>query len=123
MLVFKSSYDVVVQDRDYQLKRIDNLKETHQQEIDRYKIKIKQLETKIEKLYSDELENSEFEVDFKAINAFSIERIAKPDTNKTIIGYIIKEKDCDCVKEWEFSCSAAQHQKLVEQFKKVVLKK
>jgi hypothetical protein len=64
------------------------------------------------------IEQSEFEIDFKAIKAFSIERSLENGQAITIIGY--KDKD-DNDKEWNFTCSEEKHKQLAEQFRKDIL--
>lgn len=56
-----------------------------------------------------------FEVDFKALRAFSIERIKGKGT---VIGYYDKSEK---VHEWTLFCSEKEHQKLAEQFRKELL--
>jgi regulator of replication initiation timing len=72
-----------------------------------------------------ELSKAAFSVDWKTMNAFSIERVREHDTHKTIIGYMVSEpfettQDgvyCnDSVREWSLSCSLAEHQRLVDEF-------
>lgn len=123
MFVLQSNYDAVVEDRDYWKNQYDAMLEIKQLNNNNYKNKIKELEDKIETLYSEELENSEFEFDFKAVKAFSVERINRNGKPETIIGYIVNEAGNEIVKEWTFECSFTQHQKLVEQFKKIILKR
>jgi hypothetical protein len=61
---------------------------------------------------------SEFEINFKSINAFSIERAIKEKVLVTLIGY----KDINGnVQVWFFRCSEETHKRLVKQFKKEIL--
>ena len=68
----------------------------------------------------NKVQQSEFELDFKAINAFSIERTVQGDQAVTIIGY--KDKD-GTIGQWTFQCSEEKHRQLAEQFKKDILGK
>jgi hypothetical protein len=61
---------------------------------------------------------AEFEIDFKAINAFSIERAPHDKKEVTVVGY--KDKD-DEVQQWYFQCSRETHKRLSEQFKREIL--
>jgi hypothetical protein len=61
-----------------------------------------------------------FEINFRCINAFSIERLVLPknssqkyDTERTSIGYLTGGK----IQEWVFCCSRETHERLVEEFK------
>ena len=66
-----------------------------------------------------------FEIDFKKLNAFSIERVLPINQNtnfnvlpiqfheNTAIGYLVEGE----VKEWYFSCDMSTHQRLVLEFK------
>jgi predicted Zn-dependent peptidase len=58
-------------------------------------------------------------VDWRAINAFSIERIYNKTENQaqTVIGYILATKDDRITKEWYIFCNEEHHEKLVEDFK------
>lgn len=58
-----------------------------------------------------------FEFDFKKMNAFSIERIVKDGSFKTVIGYIRPNGD---IAEWTFYCSHVTHEKLVTQFREYI---
>ena len=110
MFVLKSDYNAVVQDNENLQKQIEELKS-----------KVQDLKFLLNKAYSDELEECDFEFDFKSTGAFSIERINKNSKNQTVIGYT--KDDENTIGEWYLSCSFAQHQKLAEQFRKSVLKK
>lgn len=66
----------------------------------------------------------DFEFDFRAVRAFSIERDIRETSGVpkavTIIGYKDKE---DQVQQWYFSCSEEKHKQLAEQFRKEILNK
>jgi hypothetical protein len=66
------------------------------------------------------MQQSEFEIDFKAMNAFSIERSIQDNQTITIIGYRDKEGS---IGQWYLSCSEENHKRLAEQFKKDILDK
>ena len=68
----------------------------------------------------NKVEQSEFEVDFKAMNAFSIERSNQDNQAVTIVGY--KDKD-GSIGQWYLCCSDENHKRLAEQFKKDILGK
>ena len=57
-------------------------------------------------------------VDFKAMNAFSIERVYIPKRNRvaTLIGYIFNNE----IREWVIYCSLENHEVLVVQFEDYV---
>lgn len=65
-------------------------------------------------------------VDWKEMNAFSIERMLEGDRPKTVIGYFINEPvmsdggevvvNRNVIHEWTLYCSHEEHQRLVKQF-------
>ena len=61
-------------------------------------------------------------IDWKAMNAFSIERMLRDGHYITNIGYFINTPvdDCStvrkCVNEWTMQCSHAEHQRLAAEF-------
>jgi len=66
------------------------------------------------------IEGCGFEIDYKGLDVFSIERTVVPKNNnqkydreKTIIGYLVDGK----INEWSFSCSRDIHERLVQEFK------
>jgi hypothetical protein len=65
-----------------------------------------------------DLDGSTFEFDFKALNAFSIERIADNKTPHTVIGYIRSKCEDGSINvgEWRFYCSQKEHNRLAEKF-------
>jgi len=89
--------------------------------------KIKNLESELCRLKNERynvIENCGFEVDFKMLNAFSIEREIIPsdltnryDREVTTIGY----KENGKLEEWNLSCSRETHERLVKEFKAYVL--
>lgn len=103
--MFRSKEDI---DRIVELEdKVDSLKK----EIARLK-DVKQYE------FQKDLDGSTFEFDFKALNAFSIERIADNKIPHTVIGYIkCKSEDGSiCVGQWLFYCSQKEHNRLAEKF-------
>lgn len=60
-------------------------------------------------------------INWKAINAFSVERIALENEVYTVIGFAVPTVNADGsrtsrVEEWNIYCSDAQHEELCEQF-------
>ena len=81
------------------------------------------------KVYRERLEGemtkATFSIDWKTMNAFSIERGWDNGTLKTTIGHILQEPITitegevttkDVVREWVFYCSSAEHERLVAEF-------
>lgn len=120
MFVMKSKYNDLLLEKENLKYKLESDREDYENWIKKLKTQITELESKINQLYDEELEKSDFEFDFKSSNAFSIERVKQNGENATIIGYF---KDEDKIGEWTFTCSFAEHQKLAEQFRKIVLKK
>jgi hypothetical protein len=59
-----------------------------------------------------EISNAAFSIDWKIMNAFSIERNYDHRSIKTIIGYFVN----NVVHEWSLYCSADEHERLVKEF-------
>ena len=59
-----------------------------------------------------EISNASFSIDWKIMNAFSIERNYDHRSIKTIIGYLVN----DVIHEWSLYCSADEHERLVKEF-------
>lgn len=103
--MFRSKEDV---DRIVELEdKVDSLKK----EIARLK------ETKNYEFQKD-LDGSTFEFDFKALNAFSIERITDNKPPHTVIGYVRGYDNCGStnIGQWVFYCSQKEHNRLAEKF-------
>jgi hypothetical protein len=76
-----------------------------------------------------EMSKASFSVDWKTMNAFSVERGWDNGTHKTTIGYLLQEPCVhtehdgnqnvvykDIVREWVLYCSADEHERLVKEF-------
>lgn len=90
---------------------------------------IKSLRADIDRLRGDkdvesrkEVQECEFVIDWKNMNAFSIERMGDPKGNYSVIGYYLGQDGNQVVAEWKFYCSLEQHNKLAEEFKKQIKK-
>lgn len=70
-----------------------------------------------------DVQNAEFVIDWKNMDAFSIERMGDPKDNYTVIGYWVVESGEKRVHEWKFYCSLDQHNKLAKEFKEYGKKK
>ena len=80
-----------------------------------------------------EFASASFSIDWKSINAFSIERnLDSNNMPKTIVGFMLSEPvvftdgtgtEKDIVREWTFYCSHEEHERLVADFNKTVLGK
>ena len=100
------------------------------QSLEREKInlqeRIKEYKTRTE----DEYSKASYALDWKKMNAFSIERMMEHGIPKTVIGYITQEPlittsgndenqiitEKDIVREWTLYCSHEEHQRLVKEF-------
>lgn len=70
-----------------------------------------------------DVETSEFEIDWKNMDAFSVERMGDNSCAYTVIGYYLTdEHNIKHVHEWKFYCSQEQHNKLAKEFKDGVTK-
>lgn len=116
MFVLKARYEILEEDNKLLQESLERVKKSRDQQYDLYEKQIAELTAKLQQLYSTELEECDFEFDFKSADAFSIERVNRSGKNKTIIGY--RKTDEGTIGEWWFDCSFAQHQKLAEQFRK-----
>ena len=90
---------------------------------------LKYANAEYKKRLESEMASASFSVDWKRINAFSIERMWENGIPKTIIGYMLTEPVIttegegeqrvtykDVVREWTYYCSAEKHEELVKQF-------
>lgn len=71
-----------------------------------------------DKQIRDDVNSSEFVIDWKNMDAFSIERMGDVKQAYTVIGYWVVENGEKRVHEWKFYCSVEQHNKLAEEFNK-----
>lgn len=62
-----------------------------------------------------ELDSSSFAIDFEKMNIVSIERVIKNNKSLTLFGYIDKDEK---LKEWVFFCSLAQHENIVDEYRR-----
>lgn len=76
-----------------------------------------------------EMSKASFSIDWKTMNAFSVERGWDNGTHKTTIGYLLQEPVVvtegavttkDVVREWVLYCSAEEHERLVAEFNEYV---
>lgn len=84
--------------------------------------RIKELTERIDGEYS----KATYAIDWKEMNAFSVERMMEGALPKTVIGYLLAEPVVstdndnitykDVVREWTLYCSHEEHQRLVKQF-------
>jgi hypothetical protein len=101
-----------------------------QREIKQLKDRVSELEALLEganQRYRDYIDmvdtnqtTAQFVVDFKAMNAFSIERGL--DSNcvpRTVIGYFL-DQESKMVKEWYLYCSLERHAELATQFQNFI---
>jgi hypothetical protein len=85
---------------------------------------IKSLEADLDRLRKEkdeevrvDVQSSTFVIDWKNMDAFSVERMGEAKEAYTIIGYYAKtENDVREVAEWKFYCSQEQHEKLAKEF-------
>lgn len=121
MFVLKSTYDNVVSDRDFYKRNYIELRcQQDNGEIQRLRDKISELEKTIKDLYADELYSANVAVDYKRMNAVSIERINDEGKNCTVIGY---KNPADSISEWFLHCSIEKHNELARRFEQYIGKK
>jgi hypothetical protein len=87
-------------------------------EVETLKRQIIRLNDNKEFEFKKDLDGSAFEFDFKAVNAFSIERIVDNKTPHTVIGYVkgICQDGSIDIGQWLFYCSQKEHNRLAEKF-------
>jgi hypothetical protein len=87
-------------------------------EVETLKREITRLKDTKDYEFQKDLDGSTFEFDFKALNAFSIERIVDNKTPHTVIGY--SRGTCQDgsvnIGQWVFYCSQKEHNRLAEKF-------
>lgn len=92
--------------------------ETKIQDLEKEIMKLKGCIRKQNEDDDSDLASSEFEFDFKALEAFSIERMCDNGRPHTVIGYVrSRSKEGPCLGQWLFYCSKDEHNKLVEKFR------
>lgn len=70
----------------------------------------------------NDVQRSTFVIDWRNMDAFSIERMGDVKEAYTIIGYYTKDEHGQRkVKEWKFYCSNYQHEKLAKEFAEYTL--
>lgn len=86
-----------------------------------------ELEAKNETLrkFMSATRNSAVTIDWKVMNAFSVERIARDGEVYTIVGYLLQndyedDKKQSLVKEWTLYCSDDQHETLCREFQSYI---
>jgi len=109
-------------------KKYTDLNKKYNDDIGANYSKISYLETKckeliiekenFEKKRDSEAYNSEVDVNFKSMKAFSIERIIKNNIGTTSIGYIRSTGENS---EWHLQCNQENHNRLVSLFRKEIL--
>ena len=99
---------------------VDNLK----RRIESRDIQIKHLEEKLAQVQAEKVDaikadvnDSEFVIDWKNMDVFSIERMGDHNAAYTVLGHWIEENGQKVIHEWKFYCSHEQHQKLAKEFK------
>lgn len=80
------------------------------------------LKANLEEINSDSF-NAPVALDFKAMNAFSIERMKDGSLPKTVVGYLVIAGEKRSVKEWYLYCSDQVHKDLVEKFNNYIASK
>jgi hypothetical protein len=90
------------------------------------KVGVKRLQDELDDFKNtrdDIIEDCGFEIDYKGLDAFSIERTVvlkdrdkKYDREKTVIGHLVDGK----IQEWSFSCSRKTHERLVLELKSYI---
>ena len=69
-----------------------------------------------------DVQSSEFVINWKNLDAFSVERMGDPKESYTIIGYWNTSGGEREVAEWKFYCSQEQHNKLAKEFRESMKK-
>ena len=73
----------------------------------------------------NEYSKASYSLDWKTMNAFSIERMWENGTHKTVVGYLMQEPVTvtednvttkDVIREWTLYCSHEEHERLVQEF-------
>jgi hypothetical protein len=102
-------------------RRIDEL----ERELARYRDALEGERAKL-KTIQESVRSENFEFDFNAVKAFSVERNIKDGVPCTIIGYLLPEPVTitegeyttkDVVREWYLYCDDKQHETIIKSFK------
>jgi hypothetical protein len=99
------------------IKEQEEMIDRRDDDINNLQFRVKQLEQeKIDSIKND-VNTSEFKIDWNKMDAFSIERMGDHQSAYTVIGYYMTdEHNVKHVHEWKFYCSQEQHNKLAEEF-------
>lgn len=79
----------------------------------------KRLRSEVDEEILQDVHNSTFVIDWKTMNAFSLERMGWLRQAYTVIGYLQNGE----TREWKFYCSQEQHESLAKEFKKWISQK
>ena len=97
-----------------------------QKRIDELERKVEQLEADNRRLREEtdavvieDIHSATFVIDWKTMNAFSVERLGWGKQCYTVIGYL---QGSD-TREWKFYCSKDQHESLAKEFKQWISQK
>jgi seryl-tRNA synthetase len=107
------------------LSEIEDLKKTNEALEKKKRLLENELQDTLQQK-SDIIADCECSVNFKTLNAFSIERVLKPKDGQysfvreiTNIGYMVNDK----IHEWFFACSREAHERLVKEFNEYMAQK
>ena len=94
----------------FKCKRDRFVHEQYEEVIDKLQKEVADLRFKFE----NDVANSDVEVDFAAMKAFSVERLIKDNEAATSIGYVDPNNN---IREWFLYVSNTTHQRLVDEFR------
>lgn len=102
---------------EYKIANLENDLRAKDRHIDSLQADLDRLrEEKNEEVRKD-VQGSNFVIDWRNMDAFSIERMGDSKEAYTIIGYyVMNEHNKREVAEWKFYCSQKQHDKLAREF-------
>jgi hypothetical protein len=86
--------------------------------------RIKDMELAKVDAIKEDVNSSEFKINWDKMDAFSIERMGDHQSAYTVIGYYLAdEHNVKHVHEWKFYCSQEQHNKLAGEFNNGIAEK
>lgn len=99
------------------IKEQEEMIDRRDEDINRLQHRIKGMELDKVDAIKNDVNTSEFKIDWTKMDAFSIERMGDSQSAYSVIGYYMTdEHNVKHVHEWKFYCSREQHNKLAEEF-------
>ena len=102
---------------EYKIASLENYIASRDRMIESLTADLNRLREEKEEEVRKDVQSSTFVIDWRNMDAFSVERMGDAKEAYTIIGYyVVNEHSKREVAEWKFYCSQKQHDKLAKEF-------